>query len=78
MFQAQSLEKFYLLIGIMLVCQEVTFSHQSCKTVLRIHSMPFIILGPLAMRKDKFLSLGASAILEMMAYKKVEDKQFCS
>lgn len=37
--------------------------------------MPFIELDPLAMRKDKFCSLGANASMEMMAYRKVEDKR---
>ena len=35
-------------------------------------SMPFIVLDPLAMRKDTFCSLGANIILEMMVYKKIE------
>lgn len=37
--------------------------------------MPFIELDPLAMRKDEFCSLGANASMEMMAYRKVEDKR---
>lgn len=36
--------------------------------------MPFIVLDPLPMRKDKFCSLEANAIMEVMAYRKVEDK----
>lgn len=40
-------------------------------------SMLFIELDPLAMRKHTFCSLGANISLEMMAYTKIEDKQFC-